>query len=75
MSLPRRVAAAVTDNQETLDLCHGHARDGRAALWVHVADDDEANRATRGLSGCRTLYIRDYGHHRQSDFILQRPAP
>ena len=74
MRLPRRVAAAVTDDQETLDLYHGHARDGRAALWVHVTDDDEANRAIRGLSGCRTLHIRHYGRHRQSDFVLQRPT-
>jgi hypothetical protein len=74
MSLPRRVAAAVTDDQETLDLYHGHAHDGRAALWVHVADD-EATRAIRGLSGCRTLHIRHYGHHRQGAFILQRPTP
>ena len=73
MSLPRRVAAAVTDDQETLDLYHGHARDGRVALWVHVTDD-EANRAIRGLSGCRTLHIRHYGRHRQSDFVLQRPT-
>ena len=49
MSLTRRVTAAVTDDRETLDLYHGHARDGRAALWVHVIDDDEANRAIRGL--------------------------
>ena len=74
MSLPRRVTAALTDDQETLDLHHGHARDGRAALWVHVTDDDEANRVIRGLSGCRTLHIRHYGHRRQSDFHLQRPA-
>ena len=73
MSRPRRVAAAVTDDQETLDLYHGHARDGRVALWVHVTDD-EANRAIRGLSGCRTLHIRHYGRHRQSDFVLQRPT-
>ena len=75
MSLTRRVTAAVTDDQETLDLYHGHARDGRAALWVHVADDDDANRAIRALSGCRTLHIRHYGRHRQSDFVLQRPTP
>src|SRR3954463_824996 len=42
-NLPRRVAAAVADAPETLDLYHGHARDGRAALWIQVTDDDEAN--------------------------------
>jgi hypothetical protein len=74
MSLTRRVTAAVTDDRETLELYHGHARDGRAALWVHVADDDEANRAVRGLSDCRTLHLRHYGHRRRSDFHLQRPT-
>jgi hypothetical protein len=74
MSRPRRVAAAVTDDQETLDLYHGHARDGRAALWIHVTDDDEANRAIRGLSDSAALHIRHYGHHRQTDFRLRRPT-
>jgi hypothetical protein len=72
--LPRRVVTAVTDDQETLDLYHGHARDGRPALWVHVVDDDEAHRAMRSLAGCATLHIRHYGHHRQQDFYLQRPT-
>ena len=74
MSLPRRAAAAVTDDRETLELYHGHARDGRAALWIHVTDDDEANRAIRGLSDSAALHIRHYGHHRQSDFRLRRPT-
>jgi hypothetical protein len=73
-SLPRRLVGALTDDQETLDLYHGHARDGRPALWVHVVDDDEANRAMRSLAGCATLHIRHYGHHRQQDFYLQRPT-
>ena len=73
-SLPRRVVTAFTDDPETLQLYHGHARDGRAALWVRVSDDDEANRAIRGLAGCATLHIRHYGHRRQSDFSLQRPT-
>jgi hypothetical protein len=74
-SLSRRVVAAVTDDQETLDLYLGHARDGRFALWVQVDDDAEADRAIRGLAGCDTLHIRHYGHHRQSDFSLHRPTP
>ena len=73
-SLTRRVVAALTDDQETIELYYGHARDGCPALWVHVTDDDEANRAIRNLAGCRTLHIRHYGHRRQSDFYLQRPT-
>jgi hypothetical protein len=72
-SLPRRVTA-FADDQETLDLYHGHARDGRYALWVHVVDDDAADRAIRGLAGFPTLHIRHYGHRRQSDFYLRRPT-
>ena len=73
-SLPRRLVAALTDDRETLDLYHGHARHGRAALWVHVAGDDEADRAIRGLAGNATLHIRHYGHRKQGDFYLQRPT-
>jgi hypothetical protein len=73
-SLPRRVVSALTDDQETIDLYHGHARDGRSALWVHVADDDEAGRAIRGLAGCATLHIRHYGHREQNDIYLRRPS-
>src|SRR5688572_25114431 len=72
-SLPRRVVAALTDDQETIELYYGHARDGCFALWVHVTDDDEAGRAIRGLAGRGTLHIRHYGHRRQSDFYPQRP--
>ena len=74
-SLSRRAVGALTDDPETLALHHGHARDGQAALWVHVADDDEAGRAVRGLSGCRTLHIRHHGRHRRSDVVLQCPTP
>jgi hypothetical protein len=73
-SLPRRVVAAFTDDQETLDLYHGHARDGRFALWVHVVDDVAADRAIRGLADCTTLHIRHYGQHGQNDFSLRRPS-
>jgi hypothetical protein len=73
-SLLRRAVTAFTDDPATLDLYHGHARDGRAALWVRVIDDDGADRAIRGLAGCSTLHIRHYGHRRQSDFYLHRPT-
>jgi len=73
-SVRRRVVGALTDDQETIDLYFGHARDGRSALWIHVADDDEADRAIQGLAGCATLHIRHYGHREQSDFYLRRPT-
>ena len=49
-SLAQRVAGAVTDDPETIEQYFGYARQGRAALWVHVPDDDDADRAVRGLA-------------------------
>jgi hypothetical protein len=72
---PRRVVGALTDDQETIALYFGHARDGRTALWIHVVDDDAANRAIRVLADCDTFHIRHYGHRRQTDFYLRRPSP
>jgi hypothetical protein len=74
-SVPRRVVGALTDDQETIALYFGHARDGRSALWIHVDDEAEANRAIRGLADLDTLHIRHYGHRSQSDFYLRRPSP
>ena len=74
-SLTRRIVGALTDDEETLRLYHGHARDGCYALWVHVIDDDEAGRAIRGLADCGSLHVRHYGHRTQSDFYIQRPTP
>lgn len=73
-SRPRRAVAGIADDPETLKLYHGHARDGRAALWIHVTDDEEADRAIRSLADFRTLHLRHYGHSGQSDFHLQRPS-
>ena len=58
----------------TIDRYDRHARDDPAALWVHVVDDFEAERAIRGLAGSTALHIQRYGHRRQSDFYLQRPT-
>ena len=75
MSLPRCVVTAFTDGHETADPHPGHARDGRYALWVHVVDDDEADRAIRGLAGCATLHIRHYAHRKRGDVHLRRSTP
>ena len=72
--LTHRVVRAATNDQETVDLYFGHARDGRLALWIYVVDDAAADRAIRYLSGCQALHIRHYGHHKQSDFYLSRPT-
>jgi hypothetical protein len=69
-----RAVRAATNDQETIDLYFGHARDGRLALWVYVVDDAAAGRAIGYLADCQTLHLRHYGHHEQSDFYLSRPS-
>jgi hypothetical protein len=61
-STARRVVRAVTTDPETPELYFGYARAGRSALWVRVADRDEASRMIRTLVDCPTLHIRLYGH-------------
>jgi hypothetical protein len=66
-SLAQRVVGAVTDDPETIELYFGYARAGRAALWVHVPGDDDADRAVRGLADHQVLHFRHYGHDSQQD--------
>jgi hypothetical protein len=69
-----RVVRALTSDLETLDLYFGHARDGRTALWVHVVDDDTADRAIHHLAGSKALHIRHHGLRKQIDFVIRRPS-
>jgi hypothetical protein len=61
-SLAQRVAGAVTDDPDTIEQYFGYARQGRAALWVHVPDDGDAKRAVRDLADHQVLHFRHYGH-------------
>jgi hypothetical protein len=61
-SLAQRVAGAVTDDPDTIEQYFGYARQGRAALWVHVPDDGDAKRAVRALADHQVLHFRHYGH-------------
>jgi hypothetical protein len=70
-SLAQRVAGAVTDDPDTIELYFGYARAGRAALWVYVPDDDDADRAVRGLADHRVLHFRHYGHNSQQDLHIR----
>jgi hypothetical protein len=49
-TVARRVVGAVTDDPATIELYFGYARDGCSALWVHVPNDADANRAIRSLA-------------------------
>ena len=70
-SLAQRVAGAVTDDPDTIELYFGSARQGHAALWVHVPDEADAKKAIRGLADHEVLHIRYYGHDRQDDLHIR----
>jgi hypothetical protein len=70
-SLAQRVAGAVTDDPDTIELYFGYARQGRAALWVHVPDEADAKRAIRNLADHQVLHFRYYGHDRQDDLHMR----
>ena len=70
-SLAQRVAGAVTDDPETIELYYGYARAGRAALWIHVPNDDDADRAVRDLADHQVLHFRHYGHDSQQDLHIR----
>jgi hypothetical protein len=70
-SLAQRVAGAVTDDPDTIELYFGYAREGRAALWVHVPEEADAKRAVRALADHQVLHFRYYGHDRQDDLHIR----
>ena len=70
-SLAQRVAGALTDDPDTIELYFGYARQGRSALWVHVPDEADAKRAVRALADHQVLHIRHYGHGRQDDLHIR----
>jgi hypothetical protein len=42
-----------------------------SALWVHVPEDDDADRAVRGLADHQVLHFRHYGHDSQQDIHIR----
>ena len=70
-SIARRIVGAVTDDTDALKRYFDRAREGRAALWVHVPTDADANRAVRSLADHPVLHIRHYGHDSQRDLHLR----
>ena len=70
-SLAQRVAGAVTDDPDTIELYFGSARQGCSALWVHVPEEADAKRAIRGLADDQVLHIRHYGHNTQQDLHIR----
>ena len=70
-SLAQRVVGAVTDDPDTIEQYFGYARQGHAALWVHVPDDADAKRAVRCLADHQVLHFRHYGHNSQQDLHIR----
>jgi hypothetical protein len=69
-SLTQRVAGAITNDPDTTELYFGSARQGHAALWVHVPEEADAKKAIRNLADHQVLHIRHYGHDRQDDIHI-----
>jgi hypothetical protein len=69
-SLARQLVGAVTVDPDSLKQYLDRAREGRAALWVHVPNDADADRAVRLLADHRVLHLRHYGQDRQEDLHL-----
>jgi hypothetical protein len=70
-SKARRVVGAFTDDQATIDLYFGYAREGRGALWVHVPEEYEARRALRLLIDHQVLHYCYFGGDRQDDIHVR----
>ena len=70
-SKTRRVVAALTDDQTTIELYFGYAREGRGALWVHTPEKHDASRAIRYLTDHGVLHYRYFGSDRQDDIHVR----
>jgi hypothetical protein len=70
-SLAQRVVGAVTDDPDTIELYFGYAREGRSALWVHVPEEADADRAVRCLADHQVLHFRHYGRNSQQDLHIR----
>jgi hypothetical protein len=70
-SLARQVVGAVTVDPDSLERYLDRAREGHAALWVHVPDDADAKRAVRLLADHPVIHLRHYGQDRQEDLHLR----
>ena len=70
-STARRVVGALTDDQATIELYFGFAREGRAALWVHVPEKHDASRAMRYLVDHQVLHYRYFGKDGEDDIHVR----
>jgi len=73
-SKTRRVAAAVTDDKELIELYFGAAREGKAALWVVAPGRHDASRAMRVLVDHGVLLYHYFGPNRQETVHVGRAS-
>ena len=66
-STARKVVAALTDDQATIQLYFGSARQGRGALWVHAPEKHDATRAMRHLADHPVVHYRYFGNDKEHD--------
>jgi hypothetical protein len=69
--MAQHIVGKLTDDQEAIELYFGYARDGRSALWIHVPDEADADRAVRCLADHNVLHIRHYGRDSQMDLHVE----
>ncbi len=63
----RRVVGQVTSDAEAVKRFVRYAGEGRAFVWVHVHEREDANRAIRALSTHKVLHFRYYGDNGVED--------
>ena len=74
-SRTRRMVGGLTDDQATIALYFGYAREGRGALWIHVPEKFDANRATRCLVDQEVLHYRYFGRKEELDIHVGEGTP
>ncbi len=67
----RRAVGEVTSDSQAVALFADYAGKGRAFLWVHVPDRDDANVAIHSLSSCGVLHLRYYGQDSLEDIHVR----
>jgi hypothetical protein len=70
-----KMAGALTDDEQGLDLYLAYAQEGRCALWARIPDENDAPSALRALADFDCLHTRYYGRHGEDDIHVRDPSP
>jgi hypothetical protein len=69
-----KVVGSIVDDSEGRDLYLEYAREDRSALWLRMADEDDARKVLRVLADRNYLHARYYGAEKQTDFHVSDPG-